>query len=45
MNNPQIPIYRAKKVDSDEYVEGFYMQVKPSYQYDGTINGKKIKDW
>ena len=25
---PQIPIYRAKKTDSDEYVEGFYYPVR-----------------
>ena len=24
-NKPQIPIYRAKKIDSDEYVEGYYI--------------------
>ena len=27
MNNLNIPIYRAKKIDSDEYVEGFYKNV------------------
>lgn len=24
--NQNIPIYRAKKIDSDEYVEGFYIE-------------------
>ncbi len=40
-----IPIYRAKKIDSDEYVEGFYQEIKPSYANDGTVSGKLLSGW
>jgi len=30
-NEPQIPIYRAKKIDSDEYVEGLVSEAMQIY--------------
>lgn len=30
-----IPIYRAKKIDSDEYVEGFYIPYNDKECYSG----------
>ena len=39
-----IPIYRAKEIDSDEWVEGYFQYERPRYRNDGTINGKMIED-
>lgn len=45
-----IPIYRAKKIDSDEYVEGFYFNYwNKEKHYIGTITTKeftnKVNEW
>ena len=36
----QIPIYRAKKIDSDEYVEGFYFNYDDALGYRPMIISK-----
>jgi len=42
----QIPIYRAKKIDSDEWVEGFYIEEQKLYYMKilkiPKVNGKEI---
>lgn len=52
--NTQIPEYRAKKIDSDEYIEGFYYKSIAGYtrefhsilrgniEYDGSITPDSI---
>jgi len=39
--NMNIPIYRAKKIDSDEYVEGFYFNYDDSLGYKPMIISKE----
>lgn len=43
MKNLNIPIYRAKKIDSDEYVEGYYEHIKGARGYKNDVIKYNIK--